>query len=258
MGAVRCPKIEKHAGIRITPLNKAKPPYKPGDALMYHCETLELPHHLKCMDDGQWNERPTCPDPINNTCPDLGIIPHGTYNATEGPLKFNTVVAFKCQNELLPNLASVLESTTVTTATATTTTSATSPYNLSISSGAINNFTINSENSMPLRYSLSGHRFLKCLASSKWNHPTPTCKPIYSEPPSNVSFVLTSVLVILIPILILLAIVQLFVRWRKRQQQRARWKQYFTDYKYRHSKTSIAFGMRPQSSTANTVPVTDL
>lgn len=96
------------------------------------------------------------------------------------------------------------------------------------------------------RYNLTGHRVLKCLPSSRWNHPQPTCAPIFPESASNLSLVLTSICLISIPVLIFIGIIQLFLRWKKRQQQRERWKQYFTDYKYRHSKTSITFGMRPQ------------
>lgn len=111
----------------------------------------------------------------------------------------------------------------------------------------------------PIRYNLTGQRYLKCLASSRWNHPNPVCSPILPEEGSNLKFFVTSALVILVPILILIIIAQLFIKWKRRQQQRARWKQYFTDYKYRHSKSSIAFGMKPLQGTSKTsIPVTDL
>lgn len=246
MGAVRCPKIKKHAGIKLLPLHKAKEPFMPNDMLLYACESEGFTQSIKCLEDGRWSEIPHCPDPTNFTCPDLGPIPHGFHNSSGPPYKVGTVVAFKCENELLPGLASSMIATT------TTTTANPETNSMTIS----NNFTTNSETEL-LRYNLTGHRLLRCMPSAKWNHPMPTCAPILPEPASNLSYLLTSVLLIIIPILILLTIIQLFIKWRKRQQQRARWKQYFTDYKYRHSKTSITFGMRPQSSNA-TIPVTDL
>lgn len=122
------------------------------------------------------------------------------------------------------------------------------------------NQSTNSIDTSYSKYNLTGHRILRCLPSGKWNHEQPTCTPVLREQASNFSLFLTSAILILVPMLIFIGIVQLFLRWRKRQQQRERWKQYFTDYKYRHSKTSITFGMRPnQSSLSNaTIPVTDL
>lgn len=249
MGAIRCPKIKKHAGIKLRPLNKAKDPFMPNDMLIYTCESTDSTQTIKCLDDGRWNEIPHCPDPANNTCPELGQILHGTSNSTGQRYKVGTIVAFRCENELTSNFLSQ----TTTTAQSITTT------NSEISSQIQQNISVNSEIA-PVMYNLTGHRLLKCLPSSKWNNPTPTCIPIMPEPQSNVSFVLTSTIVILIPILIIITLFHLFMRWRKRQQQRERWKQYFTDYKYRHSKTSITFGMRPSPSNVpnNPVPVTDL
>lgn len=260
MGAVRCPKLKKHAGIKLRPINKAKEPFSPNDMLLYSCESAEFTQSIKCLDDGRWSETPHCPDPVNFTCPDLGPIPHGYHNGSESALKVGTIVAFRCENELIPGINPSFFTTPSTTTTTTTTTSIpSSNYSTLISnnlSAAISETTSQQE---PLRYNLTGHRLLKCLPSSKWNHQMPICSPIYPEPVSNVSFVLTSALLIILPILIIVTIIQLFIKWRKRQQQRARWKQYFTDYKYRHSKTSITFAMRPQSSNANpTIPVTDL
>lgn len=145
-------------------------------------------------------------------------------------------------------------------------------------SGEVNSFLLQQQQSTTsnIRYNLTGYRLLKCLPSSKWNHPQPTCSIVLPEPSSNVSLVLTSVCLILIPVLIFIGIIQIFLRWKKRQQQRERWKQYFTDYKYRHSKTSITFGMRsahqqsinnnnhdqilrPTTSNSNSnIPITDL
>lgn len=110
-----------------------------------------------------------------------------------------------------------------------------------------------------IKYNLTGQRYLRCLPSSKWSDEFPTCAPILPEKESNLKFILTSAFLIIIPILILIVIAQLFIKWRKRQQQRARWKQYFTDYKYRHSKSSIAFGMKNLQNNNNpTIPITDL
>jgi len=203
MGAARCPKIKKHAGIKLRPTNKSKEPYNPGEVLIYSCESTEFTQSIKCLDDGRWSELPHCPDPTNSTCPELGPIQHGSHNAS-GQLKVGTIVAFKCDEEFL---------------------------------------------------NLTGHRLTKCLPSSKWSHPIPSC---LAEQKSNLSLILTSTILILIPILILVTIIQLFTRWRRKQQQRERWKQYFTDYKYRHSKTSITFGARPQTTTTSTIPITDL
>lgn len=124
--------------------------------------------------------------------------------------------------------------------------------------GTIVQFDCENNNSTtdPIRYEPT-HKILKCLPSSKWNHPPPVCTPILPEPASRVSLYLTSAFLILIPILIIVFIVNLFIRWKKKQQQRERWKQYFTDYRYRHSKTSITFRRPPQDSTT-TIPVTDL
>lgn len=250
MAAARCPKIKKHVGIKLRPANKAtKEPFKPGDVLIYSCESTEFVQTIKCLDDGRWSELPHCPDPSNNTCKDLEPIPHGSWNSS-GPYKVGSVVSFKCDDNQLynnnyDNLTTYHLNDTIKSQIPTTI----------FSSNDYNNNNIDNL----IKYNVTGHKILKCLPSSKWNHPMPSCSPILPEPKSNLSLMLTSAIVILIPIFILIAIVQLFIRWRKRQQQRARWKQYFTDYKYRHSKTSITFGMRPQNSSSNTtIPVTDL
>jgi hypothetical protein len=277
MGAVKCRKIKKHSGERLRPLNKAKEPFMPNDVLLYSCETTEYTQSIRCHDDGSWTATPPCPDPANFTCPDLEPIEHGSFTASSAsPYKVGTMLLFRCENELLQtNMNSSNSSTnnnqqittlgpaqapvtTTTAAVTTTTTTASEPQNIFQSQ---NITTTNSENytsgaQSVLRYNLTGHRVLKCLPSSKWNHPAPTCTPVYPEPPSNVGFLLASTALILIPILILVVLFHLFIRWRKRQQQRERWKQYFTDYKYRHSKTSITFANRPNSQA--TVPVTDL
>lgn len=301
MGAVRCPKIKKHAGIKLRPINKAKEPFTPGDMLIYSCESSEFTQSIKCLDDGRWNEIPHCPDPSNSTCPDLGPVLHGTYNAS-GPYKVGTVVAFRCDNEFynIPSNNSTLRKSkdlkddnlntqqqsldgqkyTIPTTTinaninevdaipVTTlatprpfvspnpTPSVVSPLP-SDGGSQLANLVASETTTSTLKYNLTGHRLLRCLPSSKWNHPLPTCTPVLPEPASNFNLMLTSAFLILVPIVIFIAIMQLFVRWRKKQQQRARWKQYFTDYKYRHSKTSITFGSRPQSSST-TIPVTDL
>lgn len=109
------------------------------------------------------------------------------------------------------------------------------------------------------RYNLTGPRYIRCLPSQKWSNSIPICSPIQPEKESNVRLFVTSAIFIIIPILIIFVILQLFIRWKKRQQQRARIKQYFTDYKNRHSKSSIAFGVRSNQATSNvTIPVTDL
>lgn len=233
MGAVRCPKPKKHAGIKLRPTNKAKEPsFSPGDMLIYSCESNEFTQTIKCLDDGKWNEIPHCPDPTNFTCPEIGTFSHGSYNST-GPFKINTIVSFKCENEFSLTTKPLVSDPLL----------------------SLNNITNDdAETTAPIiKYNLTGNRMIKCLPSGKWSHPPPAC---LQEPPSSTksSLMLTSVILTLIPILILIAIIHLFIRWRKRQQQRARWRQYFTDYKYRHSKTSITF---PQSSST-TIPVTDL
>lgn len=220
IGATRCKKIKKHPGIKLKPLYRAKEVFTPGDMLLYTCESNESTQSIKCLDDGSWTNLEPCPDPSNFTCPDLAPTPHGSYNVS-GPSKVGTIVSFKCDDE-----ANNSNSTT-TTITATNT----------------------------IRYEPT-HRLLKCLPSSKWNHPPPVCTPIVPEPTSRVSLYLTSAFLILIPILIIVFIVKLFYKWKKKQQQRERWKQYFTDYRYRHSKTSITF-RRPQDPQT-TIPVTDL
>lgn len=256
MGAVRCPKIKKHQGIKLRPINKAKDPFMPNDMIIYTCESTEDTQTIKCLDDGRWSDLPYCPDPVNNTCPELGTIEHGTYNSSGSTFKVGTVLSFRCENELLPNVnqSNIYPAATTTTSMAATTTTA-SMLQTDKHSQLQQTISENSETAS-LKYNLTGHRLLKCLPSSKWNHPVPTCTPIIPEPPSNVGFVLTSAILILIPILIMVTMFHLFMRWRKRQQQRERWKQYFTDYKYRHSKTSITFGTRP--SPNNIIPVTDL
>lgn len=255
MAAARCPKIKKHVGIKLKVANKGtKEPFKPGDVLIYQCESTEFVQTIKCLDDGRWSELPHCPDPSNSTCKDLEPIPHGSWNSS-GPYKVGSIVSFKCDDDTsnsnqLYNINNNDNSTTYhlndtikSTIPATTTTILNSNDNFSNS----------------IKYNVTGHKVLKCLPSSKWNHPMPSCSPILPESKSNFNVMLTSAIIILIPLLIFIAIFQIFIRWRKRKQQRARWKQYFTDYKYRHSKTSITFGMRPQNSTSNTtIPVTDL
>lgn len=277
MGAARCQKIKKHAGIKIKPLgaNKSKDPYSPNDMLLFSCESTDpiTIQSIKCLENGQWSDIPSCPDPTNFTCPDLGPLAHGTYNAT-GPYKVGSVVAFRCDNEQLPGIlqiasqssltsaaAAAAATTTITTTTTTATTSApaSTPHLPVKMFSAFPNLTA-STNQPELSFNLTGHRILRCLPSSKWNHPMPACKLVVPEPESTVGLLLTSALLVLIPILIIFAIFQLIIRWRKRQQQRERWKQYFTDYKYRHSKTSITFGLRqPQNNTSvATIPITDL
>lgn len=265
----------------------------PNDLILYTCESTEHTQTIRCLDDGRWSEDPYCPDPVNNTCPDLGPLPHGAHNSSGPPYKVGTVLTFRCENEYPPPAtASLLNSVPMTTTTsvsaappATTTTTLLSgisnshlePSSLISSTSSSNTYqnvssfletTSEQEQAGSLRYNLTGHRLLKCLPSSKWNHPMPTCTPMLPEPTSQFAFLLASVMLILIPILIIATMFHLFMRWRKRQQQRERWKQYFTDYKYRHSKTSIAFGNRPNAAnnnnsnntpaTATTIPVTDL
>lgn len=228
IGATRCKKIKKHPGIKLKPLYKAKDLFQPGDMLIYTCESNESTQSIRCLDDGNWSTTDPCPDPSNFTCPDLTPTPHGSYNVS-GPSKVGTIVSFKCDNETFSN-----STTTITTSSSTS----------------------SSSSSNTIRYEPT-HKILKCLPSSKWNHPAPVCTPIVPEPAtSNMGLYLTSAFLILIPILIIVFIVNLFIRWKKKQQQRERWKQYFTDYRYRHSKTSITF-RRPQDSAA-TIPVTDL
>lgn len=321
MGQPKCPKIKNRLGLKIKPITKTKESYySPGDLVIYECESNETRQTIKCLDDGRWNEIPPCPDPTNNTCPSLEPIRHGYFNAT-GPYKVNTVVAFRCENELInnnnnntiitnslrkpkdlkddtsPNINQSLDGQRYTIPTTINTNlnevdaiqttlptfkpqlarqtlpgagspSTSLPSQAPNSSTNLSSFNINQtiqqhsiiENSNSIRYNLTGHRILKCLPSSKWNFEQPICTPILPEQASNFSLFLTSAIIILIPILIFIGIIQIFLRWRKRQQQRERWKQYFTDYKYRHSKTSITFGMRPnQNSLSNTtIPVTDL
>lgn len=250
MAPARCPKIKKHVGIKLRPAIKAtKEPFKPGDVLIYSCESTEFVQTIKCLDDGKWSELPNCPDPSNNTCKDLEPILHGYWNSS-GPYKVGSVVSFKCddnqpsKNNSYDNIATYHLNDTIKSPIPTTT---------------IFNQNNNDRIDNLIRYNITGHRILKCLPSSKWNHPMPSCSPILPEPRSNLSLLLTSAILILVPILIFIAIVQLFIRWRKRQQQRERWKQYFTDYEYRHSKTTITFGLSPQNSSSNaTIPVTDL
>lgn len=270
MGAVKCGRIKKHAGIKLRPINKAKEPFVANDMLIYSCESAEFTQTIRCLDDGSWSDTPHCPDPVNYTCPDLAPLQHGFYSsASASPFKVGATVAFRCENEILPSLNFSLASNNSNFPIMTTTTFPSEPQlsllsqNLT-SSGFQNttnafyeNFNQVNTSANVLRYNLTGDRVLKCLPSSKWNHPMPTCLPVYPEPQSNVGFLLASTALILIPILILVTVFHLFMRWRKRQLQRERWKQYFTDYKYRHSKTSITFGMRPNSQAA-TIPVTDL
>ena len=261
LGAVRCPKIKKHAGIKLKPLtNKAKEPFLPNDMLLFNCESTKSIQTIKCLDDGRWNEVPYCPDPANFTCSALGQIPNGIHNASaDTPLKFGTVVEFRCNNELSPFSSLLSFPATTTTTTTTTAPNFSTIDQMNIPTILQQNSTTNSSETLaaPLRYNLIGNRFLKCQASSEWNHPLPTCVQVLPEPQSNMSFFFASIMLILISLLVTALIAHMFVRWRKRQQQRERWKQYFTDYKYRHSKTSITFGMRPQSSNS-TIPVTDL
>jgi len=276
MGAgIRCPKIKKHIGIKLRPLNKARDPFVPNDMLIYTCESEGFTQTIKCLDDGRWSEYPHCPDPSNNTCSELESVPHGIHNSSGPPFKVGTVLAFRCENEALPasmmlpfiNQQQQQQMITTTQTVATTTTTVTTKaginlQNVSQSGGSSafqleQNYTNNSDTTL-LRYNLTGHRVLRCLPSSNWNHPVPTCTPFYPEPPSNVAFLLTSGALILIPLLILITLFHLVMRWRQRKQQQERWKQYFTDYKYRHSKTNITFGQRPGQPQTVTIPVTDL
>uniref|UniRef100_A0A6G1SNS1 Sushi domain-containing protein n=1 Tax=Aceria tosichella TaxID=561515 RepID=A0A6G1SNS1_9ACAR len=264
MGATnKCRKIKRHSGIKLRPINKAKEPFMPNDLLLYTCESTEYTQTIRCKDDGSWGDLPPCPDPANFTCPDLEPIQHGSFTSTSpSPYKVGTVLSFKCENELLPYTSpssTTSGSNNINYQQIAPTTTTFEPQNIFQSE---NITTTNSENITVLKthpalqYNLTGHRFLKCLPTSKWNNPAPTCIPVYPDSPSNVGFLLASSALILIPILILVVLFHLFMRWRKRQQQRERWKQYFTDYKYRHSKTSITFSNRPNSQAA--VPVTDL
>lgn len=269
MGAVKCRKIKRHSGIKLRPINKAKEPFVPNDLLLYSCESTEHTQTIKCQDDGNWTDTPPCPDPANFTCPDLEPMQHGSFTPTTpatSPYKVGTVLVFKCENEPLPIVSPTTSTSTSPmnnqqSVPATTTTTTSEPQDIFQQSQNITTTTISENitaiNAQPaLRYNLTGHRILRCLPSSKWNYPAPTCTPVYPDAPSNVGFLLFSTAIILVPILILVVLFHLFIRWRKRQQQRERWKQYFTDYKYRHSKTSITFSNRPNSQA--TVPVTDL
>lgn len=327
MGAARCPKIKKHPGVKLRPLNTASGPYTPGYTLVYSCESTETKQSIKCLDDGSWSEIPFCPDPTNFTCPEPATVSHGSHNGT-GAYKVGTILQFKCDNEqILPVqstssssittsnnivnndsyqtssrlLSSPLDSITqnnITSNNSPTTLATTFLNNLNtndvdtLTTSTIsnlqtlekqsNNFSsvtpfptsnsFDSESSIVaasqsfnidqnlIRYNLTGQRYLRCLPSAKWSSLQPTCSPILPEKESNLKFLLTSAFLIIVPILILIVIAQLVIKWKKRQQQRARWKQYFTDYEYRHSKSSIAFGMRgvQQNSTNATIPVTDL
>lgn len=203
--STNCPKIKKHAGIKLRPMIKnTKDAYSPGDMVIFSCESAEYTQTIKCLEGGKWTEIPHCPDPINFTCPDIGLIAHGTHNATNTiPSKVGTVVTIKCEHEF-------------------------------------------------------GDRLMRCLPSAKWSQPVPMCPPVaQAQQPLNYGWIAMSACLLLIPIILMIVIAQLFRKWRQKQQQRARWKQYFTDYKYRHSKTSITFGARPQIPEP-TCPVTDL
>lgn len=225
IGATRCKKIKKHPGIKLKPLFKARDQFQPGDSILYTCESTDVTHSIKCLEDGSWSYTEPCPDPTNFTCPDLAPTPHGSYNVS-GPSKVGTIVSFRCDDA-----------------------------NDTLSGSGSNSSSNPIAATSQVKYEPS-HRYLRCLPTSKWNHPDPVCTPIIPEQNSNLSLYLTTAFLILIPILIIVFIVNLFMKWKKKQQQRERWKQYFTDYRYRHSKTSITF-RRPQDSTA-TIPVTDL
>lgn len=264
MGAIKCPKIKKHSGIKLRPVNKGKESYLPNDLLIYTCESTEQTQSIRCRDDGSWSDIPQCPDPANFTCPDLEPIPHGFYSSTSNsPYKVGTTITFGCENELVPSTIQSNGSVPLknTSQEDSSSSSSSLPPPTTLEPQHFLNFdsrqNITSMNTEPeLRYNLTGHRQLKCLASSKWNHPVPSCSPVHREPPSNAGFFLATFGLILIPILILAVLFHLFIRWRKRQLQQERWKQYFTDYKYRHSKTSITFSNRPNSQII--IPVTDL
>lgn len=267
MGAVRCPKIKKHAGLKLKPLDKpVKEPFMPGDALIYLCESAEFKKYIKCADDGNWSELPYCPDPTNDTCPDLSPINNGHSNYTNPPYKVGSVIAYTCDNE-----GQLPMTTTTSIATTTASTNIATSLNQTLSSEITNQSTNNLHQQrltsldlalaqQPIRYNLTGQRLLKCLPNSKWSHDVPKCNPIYPQPPSQMGLFLTSTALILVPMFILIVIARLFMKRRKRKQQHERWKEYFTDYSYRHSKTSISFGNRPTAPTpvASPVPVTDL
>lgn len=242
MGTQKCPKWwKKHAGLTVIPVQgKPKSQYTTGDLLVFRCESIEFKQTIKCLEDGRWSEMPDCPDPSNNTCPDLLPFDNGSHKPSSGPYKVGSIVTFSC------NSAEQLQ-----------TSDGSSPQQ---STGDAISSRLSITTPTALRqYNLTGPATLKCLPSSKWNNIQPTCEPIMPKPVTNLSFWLGSMILILIPILIILLIVRLFIRWRKKQQQRERWKQYFTDYKYRHSKTSIAFETgNNQQISPNTIPVTDL
>lgn len=243
MGSIKCPKIKKHIGVKIRPLDKSFEPNSPGYSIVYTCETTEQTQSIKCLDDGHWSDQPTCPDPTNSTCPPLEHLLNGSFNAS-APYKVGTIVAFKCDNDnFMP--PQQLQHQSQQQPPTTTTTLTTTPATPTTPTIALTTFRERdgfdfSHLSGP-KFNLSGPRTIRCLASSKWSHEQPVCVPLTSK-----QFPLMAILLITIPILILVIFIRLFVRWKRRQRQRARWKQYFTDYKYRHSKTSITIGLKNQ------------
>lgn len=132
---------------------------------------------------------------------------------------------------------------------------------------------------------------LKCMQSGRWEDP-PVCPPYINNgtrPFNNSTYSnstttntttpitpiqspgedinqldshnVTLVLAFVILILSLATIIAYIIyTWRKKQQNRARWKKYFTDYKYRHSRThiTIAYSNDIVNNNVNNVPVTDL
>lgn len=216
MDIVKCPRLKKHAAIKIKPLSKAAPISQdgayPGEAYLFTCESTSEKQTIRCLPDGKWNDIPHCPDTSNMTCPDLMHLQNGSYNATS-PFKVGTIVSLSCDQTLAPDVA----------------------------------------------YNITGQRIIKCLPTRNWNHPMPTCMLVAKEPQnySSTAYLFPAVSLILV-VVILLAFIHLLLKWRKEAQQKARWKQYFNDYKHRHSRTSINLNIRPQQQQKTNMPVTDL
>lgn len=215
--------IRPHSGLRIIKNRSKANSFKPGDVIIYSCDTNpRIKASAKCFPDGQWSRGPPhCPE-RTIACPPIGEFENGFYNLTNSALKpdmksdkelkVSTKIGFYCrENYILDGSQSLT----------------------CLPSG---NWTAPKP---------------KCVINSA----------LLQSESSQLTILITSIAILVVIVFVISCV--LVCRWRQQQLQRRRWQQYFGHYNHRQSKTNIMLNQNEmkcfrQTPPKPTVPVTDL
>ncbi|XP_054168833.1 sushi, von Willebrand factor type A, EGF and pentraxin domain-containing protein 1-like [Oppia nitens] len=225
---IRCESpVRPHSGLRILPSRPKSGSYRPGDVIIYSCDTSsKTKASSKCLSDGQWSRGPPhCPEK-NSYCPstllgEFSAATDGYYNTTLKPVEGNgykvgTRAMFYCTGS--SSLAN-------------------SPVLVCLPSGVWNG-------SLP-----------KCSVDNT------EAEALSGSSGHQLTVLITSIAGLAVMVAVITCIV--VCRWRQQQLQRRRWQQYFGHYNHRQSKTNIMLNQNElkcfrQTPSKPTVPVTDL